>query len=268
LTIRNQIQLGRYVDKNSTVHRLDPRIKFALLLIYAFAIVCDNSAMHHFLATIPIILFTIASKIEISKLLRVFSGVSVFALFILTLHSFLTPGDSLWEWGILSISRSGIERGIAFSLRMFLMIGAASIFGWTTRPVDFANSIEIGLAPLRKLGIRVRDLSTIVMISMRFIPDVIRDADRILKAQKARGLSIGNGPIAKARSLAPLVVPLFVDSFRKADSIALSLHLTGYDNDSERTFIENYRIRMNDIMIITISFAMLFAYMFYQMLAP
>ncbi|MFP4458325.1 MAG: energy-coupling factor transporter transmembrane component T family protein [Candidatus Zixiibacteriota bacterium] len=256
------IHLGQYINKDSVIHKLDPRVKLFSLIFFSIYLIIYDSLETHIYGLFIILLVTILSKISIFRILRLLKNILFFIIFILLLHSLFSKGDNSIEFWIFDFSLKGFFHGIVFALRLILMVWAASLFGFTTRPVDITDSMEQSLSFLSRYKLAIRDFSMIMLLAMRFIPSVSRDADRIRLAQKARGHSMKKGN--KITGLIPLVIPLFAISFKKADTIALALELKGYNSFSVRTFYKKWAFNHRDlffllffILILLIPFAFL-----------
>lgn len=222
-----------------------------MLLVFSIYLILDDSLAPHLWASIAILASTTLSKISVLRIFKVLRNVMFFVIFIVILHSVFTKGDEIFSFWFISISAVGFEKGMVYALRLVLMVWAASLFGFTTRPVDITDALEQSLAPLSKLKLPVRDFSMIMLLSMRFIPSVFKDADQIRLAQRARGHSLKKGVKDRITGLIPLIVPLFAVSFKRADTIALALEVKGYNSFDERSFYKKWKLMLRDVVSFT-----------------
>jgi len=204
---------------------------------------------HIFTLSILIIL-TLLSKVGLFRIWKILKGIRLFVLMVILLNLFFTNSENALRWWIMTLSWQGFYNGLFFALRLFLMIWAASLFGWVTRPIEMSDALEKSFSFLSRFKIPVRDFCTILLIGMRFIPLIFEDAHNIKLAQKARGLKPGKGIVSKIRSLIPLVIPLFINSFRRADAIAVALEIKGYSSTAPKTFFHVKKIDIVDYLVI------------------
>ena len=243
------ITLGRYVAADSPIHALDPRTKFISILVLMTAILSTPGFT-------PLLIFCgfLAITITLSRLpaglvlknLRPFLWLFFFTF---VLHALLTPGRMLWPlpYTDYAITREGMQRGAFFSLRLSAVIVAASLMTLTTAPLELTNGLERLFNPLRRFGFPAHELAMMVTISLRFIPVLIDEAERLRKAQLARGADFSGGPIQRARSLIPLLVPLFVSAFARADRLALAMESRCYRGGIERTSFHQLSFARRDL---------------------
>ncbi len=243
------ITLGKYFPADSFVHRLDPRTKFLSTLTLMIAVLATPGFA-------PLVLFCafLAIAIALSGLptaliLRNLRPFLYLFGFTFGLHALLTPGHTLWlvPYLDLAITREGLERGAFFSLRLATVITAASLMTLTTSPMELTGGLERLLNPLRRFGFPVHELAMMVTISLRFIPVLVDEAERLRKAQLARGADFSGGPIRRARSLVPLLVPLFVSAFDRADRLAMAMESRCYRGGIERTSFHEFAFIRGDL---------------------
>jgi energy-coupling factor transport system permease protein len=201
------------------VHSLDPKTKLVFVLFFSLFLVIKPDSLSHITGFILLCLLSVLAQTGFTRVLKLLSGVMPFALIILSMH--LISG--VIESGTFENITDKLESGSLFSMRFILMIWSAGILGWTTRPLDMTDSLEIFFSPLSKINIPVRDISTSLLIGMRFIPAVFEDIHRIKTAQKARGAQGQKGFLKAVNGFIPIIVPLFVNSFHRADTVAIAL---------------------------------------------
>ncbi len=249
---------GQFVERDSPIHRLDPRPKLALLTsLVAFMLIWPCFASH---IAVLILLFaaTRMSNIPSAVVFNFFRGARFFVLITFLVHLLFTPGAGGYDWWIFHISLAGAHNGLLFGVRLFVLIWVAALMGWTTAPVALADGVEHLLKPLSRIGLPVRDIVTMMLLSMRFLPTLLMDARELKLAQQARGASFGKGsPISKVKSVVPLVVPLFVGALRRAETTATALTIRGYSGDAERTSLYPLSLRRADYLAFALAFAIL-----------
>ena len=228
------LTLGRYYALDSPIHRLDPRVKLiGALAILVTALLTEEPAAYLFLSLVLAAMLAV-SKLEARLLLRNAASLKWLLIVIVVMHAFLTKGTPLFE-AIPRLSREGLVLGAIFAWRIGLMISTASLVTATTSPVDMGDAIEKLLGPLSRIGIPVHELAMISVIALRFVPTLLDEAGRIIKAQQGRGARFDGGLIARARSTVPVLIPLFASAFRRADELALAMDARCYRGAVGRT---------------------------------
>ena len=250
MMLLSDITLGRYVPADSIVHRLDPRAK----LISACALMVALVAVRGFLPLFglagflgPIVLL---SRLPIRFVLRSLRPFIWLFAFTLLLHAFLTSGRPLppFPIGGVTLTGEGLKLGAFFALRLLLLILGASLVTLTTSPIDLTDGLESLLRPFRKVGLPAHELAMMMTIAPRFVPTFIDEAERLRKAQLARGASFSGGLIRKVKSLVPLLVPLFLSAFRRADQLALAMESRCYRGGEGRTTFNLLKFRARDYL--------------------
>jgi len=208
-----------------------------------------------------IIMAVIISRLPFKKVLKGLRPIIFLVLLTLLLHIFMTKGgEVLWQWRFLSIESEGLMTGFFMVSRILLLILVTSILTLTTSPLQLTDGIEYLLSPLKRVGVPASELSMMMTIALRFIPTLLEEADKIMKAQKARGADFESGNIIqRAKSLIPLLVPLFISAFRRADDLALAMESRCYRGGEGRTRLHELKIEKIDIisLIITIVVAVI-----------
>jgi energy-coupling factor transport system permease protein len=254
----NNIVFGQYIDTDSPVHRIDPRVKFFCLL--GMVIATSLYQTGPFFAFLFLLLTTYASDLPLKYPFRNLRFFYWFFLFIGLFHLFLTPGSYFSTPLLLGlkISREGFYNALIFSLRLIILIVLAALFTTTTSPSKLTQGFERFFYPLSRLGLPVRDLAMVITIAITFIPLIFEESDRILKAQTARGINYASKNILRrARNYLSLFVPLFLNSFRRAEALALALEIRGYSSTKTRTYMYELKLSMIDFWAIATT-AMLF----------
>ena len=258
------ITIGQYIPGNSIVHRLDPRIKMinVIILITSLFLIARFTGFGIYM--VFIIMAVIISRLPFKKILKGLRPILFLVLLTLLLHIFMTKGgEVLWQWRFLSIESEGLMTGFFMVSRILLLILVTSILTLTTSPLQLTDGIEYLLSPLKRVGVPASELSMMMTIALRFIPTLLEEADKIMKAQKARGADFESGNIIqRAKSLIPLLVPLFISAFRRADDLALAMESRCYRGGEGRTRLHELKIETIDIisLIITIVVAVVVSF--------
>jgi energy-coupling factor transport system permease protein len=252
------ITIGQYVPGESFIHKLDPRVKILLSIVY----IIDLFIINNFKGYIFIIAFTLAA-ILISKVpfKYIYKGLKpIFILLIITalLNIFMTGGSSgeapLWQWGILRVYKAGLVLAGFMIIRLVFLIVGTSLLTLTTSPIELTDGLEKLLNPFRKIGLPAHELAMMMTIALRFIPTLMDETDKIMKAQMARGADFESGNIfSRAKNLIPLLVPLFVSSFRRADELAMAMEARCYRGGEGRTRMKILKMGNRDYIAIAIT---------------
>ena len=242
------ITLGQYFPGNTVVHRMDPRTKLIFTILYIVTLFLAKR-LPSYLLMIAVLVFCVAiSKIKPSALFKGMKPILILVIFTGLLNLLYTPGDPIWQWGILKITVEGIWAAIYMVLRIVMLICCTFLLTYTTSPIMLTDGLESLLSPLKKIKVPVHELSMMMSIALRFIPTLIEETDKIMAAQRARGADFDTGNlIQKAKALVPLLVPLFVSSFRRADELAIAMECRCYHGGEGRTRLRELRFAGRDI---------------------
>lgn len=229
--------IGRYIPADSLLHRMDPRAKLTLIFLYVCVVFIANNAITYGILALYTILVVLSSRISLSFILKGLKVVLWLVIFTLVLHLFMTKeGDIIFQWGWFTVYEEGLRQGIFISLRFFLLILMTSLLTLTTTPIEITDGIEFLLAPLKKVNFPVHELALMMSISLRFIPTLMQETDKIMKAQTARGVEFSSGPIKeRIKAIIPLLIPLFISSFKRAEELAVAMEARGYKGGEGRT---------------------------------
>lgn len=228
---------GRYIPAESPLHRMDPRSKLILVFLFVCVVFIANNAITYGLLALYTLFMVLSSRVPIRFLLGGLKLVLWLVLFTLVLHLFFTKeGEIIFQWGWISIYEEGLKQGIFISLRFFLLILMTSLLTLTTTPIEITDGIEVLLDPLKKIKFPVHELALMMSISLRFIPTLMQETDKIMKAQTARGVEFSGGPIKeRIKAIIPLLIPLFIGSFKRAEELAVAMEARGYRGGEGRT---------------------------------
>ncbi|MER1987946.1 MAG: energy-coupling factor transporter transmembrane component T [Solibacillus sp.] len=257
---------GRYIPGNSFVHQLDPRSK--LLFVFAFIIVvfvANNAVTYGILVAFT--LFIIAmSKIRLYFLVNGLKPVIILMVFTFLLHVLFTrEGAVLLDLGFLKIYEEGLKQGIFIALRFLILVFITSVLTLTTSPISITDGLETLLNPFKKLKLPVHELALMMSISLRFIPTLMDETDKIMKAQMARGSDLSAGPLKdRIKAVVPLLVPLFVSAFKRAEDLATAMEVRGYRGGEGRTRFRQLKWDMRDTLILIVLVALTALLWFYR----
>ncbi|MGM0421172.1 MAG: energy-coupling factor transporter transmembrane component T family protein [Bacillota bacterium] len=258
------ITIGQYIPGDSFIHQLDPRIKIIITIIMITVLFLVETFTGFGFFLLFIIFVMAVSRLPVKRVLRGLKPIFFLIIITLFLHMFLTRGgDVLWEWSFLRIEEEGLFTGLFMVGRILLLIMFTSLLTLTTSPLQLTDGIEYILKPLTRFGVPAGELAMMMTIALRFIPTLMEEAEKIMKAQKARGADFESGNIIqRAKSLVPLLVPLFISAFRRADELALAMESRCYQGGTDRTRLNELELKRSDIaalvFIIIISVALSF----------
>ena len=242
------ITLGQYFPGNSPVHRLDPRTKLIAVVLYIVALFLAN-----WFVTYAIMLVVLAGSVTISKvppksLLRGLKPILFIVVFTALLNLFYTPGNTiLAHFWIFTVTLEGVYRAFFMIIRIMMLISGTFLLTYTTSPILLTDGLESLLGPLKKIKVPVHELAMMMSIALRFIPTLIEETDKIMSAQRARGADFESGNlIQRAKALLPLLVPLFISAFRRADELATAMECRCYHGGEGRTRLRQLKYKAAD----------------------
>ena len=243
------ITLGQYFPGTSVIHRLDPRTKLIMLMVYIVALFLAVSWVSYALMAAFLIAAIKISGIPPKSIVKGMKPLVLILVFTGILNLFFTTGegDPLVEFWVLTIYAEGITRAFFMVVRILMLISGTFLLTYTTSPIALTDGLESLLNPLKKIGIPVHELSMMMCIALRFIPTLIEETDKIMCAQKARGADFENGSIIdRAKALVPILVPLFISAFRRADELATAMECRCYHGGDGRTKMKLLRYKRWD----------------------
>ncbi|MGI6129281.1 MAG: energy-coupling factor transporter transmembrane component T family protein [bacterium] len=241
------ITLGQYVPGDSLLHRLDPRTKIIGSMLYIIALFILKSWMGYVAVTVFSMALVLLSALPLRFVLRGIRPVAYIVLFTLVLNFFLTPGEIVWKLGPLKATAEGIRLGVFMGWRLLLLVLTTSLLTLTSSPIALTDGIEHLLRPFKKIGVPAHELAMMMTIALRFIPTLLEETDKIMKAQMARGADFETGNIVKrARGMIPLLVPLFISAFRRADELATAMEARCYRGGEGRTRLKELQFASQD----------------------
>ncbi len=252
------ITLGQYLPGDTAVHRLDPRAKILLTIVYIVMIFCVTSPVWYVLPLAFLLMTARLSGLTPKSLLKSIKPLRFLLILTFALNLFFSSGETVWvQWGALRLTREGFLTAVHFSMRLVFLVTGTSVLTLTTSPVALSDGIEMLLSPLKIVRFPAHELAMMMTIALRFIPTLIEEADKIMKAQMARGADFESGNLLKrAKAMIPLLVPLFVSAFRRAGDLAMAMEARCYHGGEGRTRLRVLRYTHNDLwaLLITVGF--------------
>ena len=244
------ITLGQYFPGNTVVHRLDPRTKLLLLILYMVALFCAKWFISYALVLVFLVSVTVLGRIPLKSMTRGLKPMLIFILLTALLNLIYTrEGKLLFEWKFIHIYSKGLETAFFMVLRIMMLICGTFLLTYTTSPIALTDALESLLSPLKLIKVPVHELSMMMCIALRFIPTLIEETDKIISAQKARGADFETGSlIRRAKALIPILVPLFVSAFRRADELATAMECRCYHGGKGRTRLKVLRFQPRDYL--------------------
>lgn len=244
------ITIGQYISGHSFLHKMDPRSKIVAVMLYMIALfVINNGVGYGFIIGLSIFIVLI-SQVPLRFFLKGLKPMVFIVVLTVVLQMFMTPGDVLWQWGFLRLTREGIRQALFMGTRLILLVGITSVLTLTTTPISLTDGIEQLLKPLSKIGLPAHELAMMMTIALRFIPTLIEETDKIMKAQAARGADFESGNLLqRAKALIPLLVPLFLSAFKRADELAMAMEARCYRGGEGRTRMKQLHYTYRDYLV-------------------
>lgn len=252
------ITIGQYIPGDSFIHRLDPRVKILAVALYIAAIFLINNILIYIPLAIIILAILKTTKIPLKFVLNGLKPLRFIIILTFIINVFMTPGEILYKFWIFTITKEGIEIAVFMGLRLAFLVLGTSLLTLTTSPIALTDGLESIMKPLSKIGFPSHQLAMMMTIALRFIPTLFEEADKIIKSQTARGADFESGNIFKrAKSLVPLLVPLFINAFRRADELATAMEARCYRGGEGRTRLNELTFVKSDYISIFILFVFL-----------
>lgn len=245
------ITIGQYYSVTSIIHRMDPRFKIIGSMIYLISLFLIDQLFAYTAVVAFIGLVVKLSKVSVSFILKGLKPVFLLIVFAFVINIFLTSGsgDPLIELGFIKIYPEGVERAFFMAIRLVLLIVGTSLLTLTTSPIELTDGIEYLLNPFKRIGLPAHELAMMMTIALRFIPTLLEETDKIMKAQMARGADFESGNLMnRAKALIPLLVPLFISAFRRADELAMAMEARCYKGGEGRTRMKVLKYTRLDLL--------------------
>ena len=242
------ITLGQYFPGNSVIHRLDPRTKLIMLVVYIVALFLAESWSAYALMLVFLLCVIKISTIPVKSIVRGMKPLVMILVFTGVLNLFFTTdGTVLVDFWVITITTGGLQRAVFMVARILMLITGTFLLTYTTSPISLTDGLEVLMNPLKKIKVPVHELSMMMCIALRFIPTLIEETDKIMCAQKARGADFESGSIIdRAKALVPILVPLFISAFRRADELATAMECRCYQGGDGRTKMKLLRYKRWD----------------------
>ena len=249
------ITIGQYYPAQSPVHRLDPRVKIICTLIFLVSLFVQNSLLGYAVATIFLMIVIKASQVPLKFMLKGLKAIVILLLFTVVMNLFLTKGgETLVHFWIFTITEQGLRVSVFMAIRLIYLIVGSSLMTLTTTPNSLTDGIESVLKPLNKINVPVHEIAMMMSIALRFIPILFEETDKIMKAQIARGADLESGNIIqKTKAMVPILVPLFVSAFRRANDLAMAMEARCYCGGEGRTKMKPLVYEKRDYLAYTFS---------------
>ncbi len=244
------ITLGQYYPAQSIIHKADPRIKIVITFVYMIVIFMVKTFTGYGMVAAFTLITIIISDIPLKYTLRSLKPILFILLFVAAINLFTADGTPVFEYGFIRITYEGILLAIKMSLRLVLLIVSASLLTLTTTPILLTDGLEKLMEPLKRIGLPTHEIAMMMTIALRFIPTLLEETDKIMKAQAARGADFDTGNlIQRAKSFIPVLVPLFVSAFRRADELATAMESRCYRGSEGRTRMKQLKMSIVDLKI-------------------
>lgn len=248
------ITLGQFFPGNSVIHKIDPRVKILLIIVYiVFLFVANNFVSLGFmvLVTVAIVLLT---KIPVKMYFKGLKAIMFIILFTSVLNMFYGSGEPIWQWGFLKITLNGISNAVFISIRIVALIFISCVLTYTTSPTDLTDALERLMKPLTVFHIKVHEIAMMMTIALRFVPTLLEETDKIMNAQKARGANMDSGGLIKrVKAMMPVLVPLLVSSFNRAYELAVAMECRCYRGGAGRTRMKVLKAETKDAVAVAVS---------------
>ncbi len=244
-----EITLGQYYPVDSIIHRLDPRVKLMGTIIFLVSLFIVKSWTMYGIAAVVLAVLIKLSKVLFKFMTKGLKSILVLLLISVSFNLFLTPGEPILQLGVLKISQEGLTIALKMGIRLVLLVLGSSLMTLTTTPNQLTDGMEKGLAVFKKVGVPVHEISMMMSIALRFIPILVEETDKIMKAQQARGADFESGSIIqRAKAMVPILVPLFISAFRRANDLAMAMEARCYRGGDGRTKMKPLKYASRDMV--------------------
>ena len=243
------ITIGQYYPANSCIHKLDSTTKLVATIVFMVSLFVVNKFWPYLLVALVLVTVIKMSQIPLKYIIKGIKPLRWIILFTFVINIFFLPGEVIWKFGFLTLTREGIRQAIFMSIRLIFLVVGTSLLTLTTSPIQLTDGIERMLSPFKKIGMPVHELAMMMTIALRFIPTLLDETDKIMKAQMSRGADFESSNIInRAKNLVPLLVPLFVSAFRRADELAMAMEARCYQGGAGRTRMNKLEYHKGDFV--------------------
>ncbi|MBP1927272.1 energy-coupling factor transport system permease protein [Sedimentibacter acidaminivorans] len=241
------LTIGQHYPVESPVHNLDPRVKIIITFIFIFSLFLIKSFTAYLVVVAFLAVAIITSKVPIKFVLKGLKPIFLIITITFIINLLMTPGKIIYEIGFIKITEEGLKQAGFMAIRLTLLIMGTSLLTLTTSPIILTDGIESLLKPFKRIGVPAHELAMMMTIALRFIPTLMEETEKIMKAQKSRGADFESGNIVnRAKNLVPLLVPLFISAFRRADDLAMAMEARCYRGGDNRTRMRQLKIHRGD----------------------
>jgi len=249
------ITLGQYFPGSSLIHRLDPRAKLIFTFLYIIALFVSKGLLSYGIMLVLLLVAILISGIRFSVFVKGLKPVMIIIIFTAIMNLFFTKGgQELFSYGFLTISEHGVTQAFYMMLRVIMLLLITLLLTYTTSPLMLTDGLDRLLSPLKRLKVPVQDFTMIMSIALRFIPTLIQETDKIISAQKARGADFESGNlIRRAKALIPILIPLFISAFRRAEELSIAMDCRCYNDGQNRTRLRQLKFGLVDVFLIIFS---------------
>ena len=249
------ITIGQYYPTNSIIHKLDARVKLIATFIFMVSLFIINKFWPYLIVVGSLMAVVAMSKIPSKYIIKGLKPLKWIIVFTFVINIFFLPGDPIWSFGFIKITSQGLSQAVFMALRLIFLVVGTSLLTLTTSPIELTDGIEKLLNPLRKIGFPVHELAMMMTIALRFIPTLLDETDKIMKAQMSRGADFeSKNIINRAKNLVPLLIPLFISAFRRADELAMAMEARCYRGGYNRTKMKQNIMTKADYIAYAIQF--------------
>ena len=257
------ITIGQYYPADSVVHALDPRVKLFYTMVYIISLFIFNNVVGFLYITVGLTAVILLCKVPFSFMVKGLRAIVVLLIFAGLFNLLLTPGVPIFTFGVIRITKVGVKNAVLMTVRMIYLIIGTSIMTLTTTPNALTDGLEKALGVFRRFGVPVHEIAMMMSIALRFIPILVEETDKIMKAQMARGADFESGGLVRrVKAMVPLLVPLFVSAFRRASDLALAMEARCYHGGEGRTkmkpLVYSARDRLAYLLIIVFLVGLMF----------
>ncbi|MDE6034422.1 MAG: energy-coupling factor transporter transmembrane protein EcfT [Ruminococcus sp.] len=249
------ITIGQYFPIDSVIHRLDPRFKIVITLIFIVMLFTGDSVICMGISTVYTIIAVILSRIKLKMFVKSIRPLMPFLIITALLNLlFVSDGDVYFHWKFIKITSDGVNVSVFMIIRIVLLIAGSSLLTYTTSPITLTDAVERLLIPLKRFKFPVHELAMMMSIALRFIPTLIEETDKIISAQKARGAEIDTGSLKnRAKNMVSILIPLFVSAFRRADELATAMECRCYNGGEGRTRLRQLKSATRDYIALSVT---------------
>lgn len=245
----NNISIGQYFPANTVIHRIDPRLKIIIVFLFIISLFFIKTFIPYIVVGVLLFLIIKLSTVPFKFIWKGLKPIFFIVAFTFIINIFMTKGVIIFSIGPLNITKEGLSQASFMAIRLVFLIIGTSLLTLTTSPIALTDGIENLLNPLKRIGVPAHELAMMMTIALRFIPTLLEETDKIMKAQKARGADFETGSlISRAKNLIPLLVPLFVSAFRRADELAMAMEARCYRGGEGRTRMKKLQYQKRDFI--------------------